>query len=154
MYMYMFLMRDEKEERKKQARSNKQTRQSNTAHPRQSLFRAASGGTRTHNTLYSRQSALPAELPRQHSTSHSTPDVHVHVLLSAVACSFTYTCTLRIIQCKCIHAKQPCSYFQRKKKLSCLGWDLNRDILHSRWVIYEMSSQLAESNPKIGGNAS
>ena len=27
-------MRDEKEERKKQARSNKQTRQSNTAHPR------------------------------------------------------------------------------------------------------------------------
>ena len=38
MYMYMFLMRDEKEERKKQARSNKQTRQSNTARPRQSLF--------------------------------------------------------------------------------------------------------------------
>ena len=36
-YMYM-LLRDEKEERKKQARSNKQTRQSNTAHPRQSLF--------------------------------------------------------------------------------------------------------------------
>ena len=31
-------MREEKEERKKQARSNKQTRQSNTAHPRQSLF--------------------------------------------------------------------------------------------------------------------
>ena len=31
-------MRDEKEEKKKQARSNKQTRQSNTAHPRQSLF--------------------------------------------------------------------------------------------------------------------
>ena len=28
------IMRDEKEERKKQARSNKQTRQSNTAHPR------------------------------------------------------------------------------------------------------------------------
>ena len=41
MYMYMYihvLMRDEKEERKKQARSNKQTRQSNTAHSRQSLF--------------------------------------------------------------------------------------------------------------------
>ena len=34
----MLLMRDEKEERKKQTRSNKQTRQSNTAHPRQSLF--------------------------------------------------------------------------------------------------------------------
>ena len=36
--LLMFLMTDEKEERKKQARSNKQTRQSNTAHPRQSLF--------------------------------------------------------------------------------------------------------------------
>ena len=34
-HMYMFLMRDEKEKRKKQALSNKQTRQSNTAHPRQ-----------------------------------------------------------------------------------------------------------------------
>ena len=34
----MFLTRDGKEETKKQARSNKQTRQSNTAHPRQSLF--------------------------------------------------------------------------------------------------------------------
>ena len=32
------LMRDEKEERKKRARSNKQLRQSNTAHPRQLLF--------------------------------------------------------------------------------------------------------------------
>ena len=32
------LMRDEKEGRKKQARSNKQTRQSNIAHSRQSLF--------------------------------------------------------------------------------------------------------------------
>ena len=31
-------MRDEEEGRKKQARSNKQTRQSNTAHPRKSLF--------------------------------------------------------------------------------------------------------------------
>ena len=37
MYIHV-LMRDEKEGRKKQARSNKQTRQSNTAHPRQSLF--------------------------------------------------------------------------------------------------------------------
>ena len=36
--IYMFLMRDEKEERKKQARSNKHTRQSNTAHPRQSCW--------------------------------------------------------------------------------------------------------------------
>ena len=34
-YTVHVLMRDEKEERKKQARTNKQTRQSNTAHPRQ-----------------------------------------------------------------------------------------------------------------------
>ena len=52
------IMRDEKEGRKKQARSNEQTRLSNTAHPRQSLFKknkkqAASGGIRTHNTLHS-----------------------------------------------------------------------------------------------------
>ena len=46
--------RDEKEERKKQARSNKQTRQCNK--------KTALGGTRTHDTLYSRQSALPTEL--------------------------------------------------------------------------------------------
>ena len=37
-FLLHVLMRDEKEERMKQARSNKQTRQSNTAHPRQSLF--------------------------------------------------------------------------------------------------------------------
>ena len=77
-------MRDEKEERKKQARSNKQTRQSNTAHPRQSLFRAASGGTRTHDTLHSRQSALPAELPRlsPYLTSHGTLDEQANHQLS------------------------------------------------------------------------
>ena len=52
-------MRDEKEERKKQARSNKQTRQSNTAHPRQSLFLEKNELPRvgleptTLNTLYS-----------------------------------------------------------------------------------------------------
>ena len=93
-------MRDEKEERKKQARSNKQTRQSNTAHPRQSLFRAASGGTRTHDTLYSRQSALPTELPRQLSwlgpnlTSHSTPDEQAnHQLSMKEKAGVTCTCT-------------------------------------------------------------
>ena len=74
-------MRDEKEARKKQARSNKQTRQSNTAHPRQSLFRAASGGTRTHDTLYSRQSALPTEL-----------HVHVHHGRYIYSVSFYLTC--------------------------------------------------------------
>ena len=53
----MFLMRDEKEERSKQGQTNKQGK---ATHPKQSLFRAASGGTLTHDTLYSRQSALPA----------------------------------------------------------------------------------------------
>ena len=37
MYIVRVLMRDEKEEKKKQARSNKQ-KQSNIAHPRQSLL--------------------------------------------------------------------------------------------------------------------
>ena len=40
------IMRDEKEERKKQARSNKQARQSNTVHPRQSLFQKKMKGTK------------------------------------------------------------------------------------------------------------
>ena len=44
-------MRDEKEERKKQARSNKQTRQSNTAHPRQSLVHVDYLAVHTSNTL-------------------------------------------------------------------------------------------------------
>ena len=70
-------MRDEKEERKKQARSNKQTRQSNTAYPRQSLFRAASGRTRTHDTLCSRQSALP--LSYQGSSAGWAQISHVYV---------------------------------------------------------------------------
>ena len=84
-------MRDEKEERKKQARSNKQTRQSNTAHPRQSLFLEKMSCLRcdsNHDTLYSRQSTLPTELPRQLSwlgpnlTSHSTPDEQANHQLS------------------------------------------------------------------------
>ena len=47
-----------------------------------------SGGIQTHATLHSRQSALPAELPRQLSwldpnlTSHSTPDEQADYQLS------------------------------------------------------------------------
>ena len=63
---YMFFMRDEKEERKEQARSNKQQGKANTAHPRQSLFLrknelAQLGGTRepmTVMTLYTLDRAL------------------------------------------------------------------------------------------------
>ena len=56
-------MRDEKEERKKQARSNKQTRQSNTAHPRQSLFLEKISclgwdSNPRHSTLYTLDRAL------------------------------------------------------------------------------------------------
>ena len=77
--------------RKKERSKVKQTRQSNTAHPRQSLFlekMSCPGGTRTHDTLYSRQSALPTELPRQLSwlspnlTSHSTPNEQANHQLS------------------------------------------------------------------------
>ena len=84
-------MRDDKEERKKQASANKQTRQSNTAHPRQSLFLEKMSCLRWDSNprpLYSRQSALPTELPRQLSwlgpnlTSHSTPDEQANHQLS------------------------------------------------------------------------
>ena len=76
--MYM-LMRDG-EGRKKEASKVKQTRQSNTAPPRQSLFLEKMSCLRWDSSPYSRQSALPTELPRQLSwlgpnlTSHSTPD--------------------------------------------------------------------------------
>ena len=54
------LMRDEKERRKKQARSNKQQQGKATQHTQGSHFSeeklAASGGTQTHDTLHSRQS--------------------------------------------------------------------------------------------------
>ena len=71
LYMYIHvLMKDEKEGRKKQARSIKTTRQSNTAHPRQSLF--------LRKMSCFRQSALPLSyVPQQLSwlgpnlTSHS-----------------------------------------------------------------------------------
>ena len=74
------LMRDEKEERKKQARSNKQTKQSNTAHPRQSLFleKMSCLGWDS-NPRHSRQSALPTELPRQLSWLGPNLNVHVYV---------------------------------------------------------------------------
>ena len=67
-----------KKERSKQGQTNKAKQHSTpkaVTFPRKYEL---PGGTRTHDTLYSRQSALPAELPRQHSwlgpnlTSHST----------------------------------------------------------------------------------
>ena len=56
-------MRDE-EERSKQGHTNNKAKQHSTpkavTFPKEKL--AASGGTQTHDTLHSRQSALPAEL--------------------------------------------------------------------------------------------
>ena len=62
-YMCICTCFNEKEGEKNQARSNKQHKQHST--PKAFSFpiiirkKAASGGTRTHNTLHSRQSALP-----------------------------------------------------------------------------------------------
>ena len=58
------LMRDEKERRKKQARSSKHTRQSNTVHPRQSLFLRkmsclGSDSNPRHSTLLASVPGLP-----------------------------------------------------------------------------------------------
>ena len=89
--MSMFLMRDEKEERKKQARSNKQTRQSNTAHPRQSRFLRKMSclgwdSNPRHSILWIERSTT--ELPRQlnwlgqNLTAHSTPDEQANHQLS------------------------------------------------------------------------
>ena len=99
-YMYIHvcihvLMRDEKEGRKKQARSNKQTRQSNTAHPRQSLFprkMSCLGSTQTHDILHSRQSTLhvhvsTCSLTRQHKGIHLTLiHTHTHAYIHITPC--------------------------------------------------------------------
>ena len=60
-------MRDEKEERKKQARSNKQTRQSNTAHLRQSLYPEKMSCLRWEQTNKAKQHSTPkaVTLPRK-----------------------------------------------------------------------------------------
>ena len=90
--IYMFL-NERWEGRKKEASKVKQTNKAKQhSTPKAVTFPrkkwAASGGTRTHDTLYSRQSALPTELPRQLSwlgpnlTSHSTPDEQANHQLS------------------------------------------------------------------------
>ena len=80
------LMRDEKEGRKKQARSNKQTRQSNTAHPRQSLFLRKMSclmwdSNPRHSSVKLQTDLSTTELPRQ---------LHVQC-----------TCTLFMCLCVC-----------------------------------------------------
>ena len=89
-----------KKERSKVKQTNKAKQHSTpkaVTFPRKKL--AASGGTRTHDTLYSRQSALPTELPRQLSwlgpnlTSHSTPDEQANYQLSMKEKAGVMTCT-------------------------------------------------------------
>ena len=65
-----------KKERRKQGQTNKAKQHSThktVTFPR----KAASGGTRTHDTLHSRQSDLPTELPRQ--LSWLGPNVHASI---------------------------------------------------------------------------
>ena len=79
------LMRDEKEGRKKQARSNKQTRQSNTAHPRQSHVHADS-------------ESVPRRIQKEQKTNKrklNKVDIHVHLL----APSLCITISMLLIKC-------------------------------------------------------
>ena len=78
-----------KEERSKQGQTNDKARQHST--PKAVTFPKKNELPRVglnHDTLYSRQSALPAELPRQLSwlgpnlTSHCTPDEQAYYQLS------------------------------------------------------------------------
>ena len=87
-----------RDERKKQARSNKQTRQSNTAHPRQSLFLTALGGTRTHDTLYSRQSAhmyIHFITPSKSLKLDSTAGLICYMSILTCMCT-SYTCVIHV----------------------------------------------------------
>ena len=71
-------MRDEKKEASKVKQTNKAKQHST---PKAVTFPIKNGAASTHDTLYSRQSALPAELPRQlgpNFTSNSTPDVQAN----------------------------------------------------------------------------
>ena len=70
----------------------------------------------TLKTLYSRQSALPAELPRQHSwlgpnlTSHSTPDEQANHQLSMYStCIHVYTCTVHACTCMYVCRVHACA---------------------------------------------
>ena len=103
-------MRDEKEERKKQARSNKQTRQSNTAHPRQSLFLEKMSCLRwdsnPRHVLYTLDRAL-YQLSYRGSSAGWAQHVHVNVhdfvsepqALSLHNYRYTDTCTLYMCTC-------------------------------------------------------
>ena len=75
-------MRDEKEERKKQAKSNKQARQSNTAHPRHSLFLERNELPQVGlepTTLYTLDRAL-YQLSYQGSSAWLGPNLIVHLM--------------------------------------------------------------------------
>ena len=95
-------MRDEKEERKKQARSNKQTRQSNTAHPRQSLFLEKNELPQVGlepTTLYTLDRAL-YQLSYRGSSAGWPVHVQYSQLYMYMANTLSlYTCTLSLYTC-------------------------------------------------------
>ena len=109
----MFLIRDEKEERSKQS-TNKQTRQSNTAHPRQSLFLEKMSclgwdSNPRHSTLYCTCMLLSACV---HTCIHVHVHVHVccclHVSIRAYMYMYMYVVVcmcpyMHICTCTCIY---------------------------------------------------
>ena len=125
----MFLMRDEKEERKKQARSNKQ-RQSNTAHPRQSC------------TFTNNRYALLWDIDTEHflqktlHPSHGYVSIHVynhHDLMQSEHCTHQvviystlqiqgikrFACQTRLLQTQ--NACKRCAkrvYYKRKTRVN------------------------------------
>ena len=113
-------MRDEKEERKKQARSNKQTRQSNTAHPRQSLM---------YMYMYIQIIIIPTQVPTgwfgsavcKYSTLESASTEPVYTCTCTVAVLFlkihTCTCIFVHVQCStCIHVRFAVKHFDPSAK--------------------------------------
>ena len=83
-YTYMYMLTSGAEGRKKEASKVIQTtKQSNTTHQRQSLFRASFGGIQTHHTLYTRQSTVDMYMYMYIHT-------HIHVYIHMYTCTHVY----------------------------------------------------------------
>ena len=120
-------MRDEKEERKKQARSNKQTRQSNTAHPRTIImYIHVPLSTTWGRTILVHSSSLvwavacsfldSVEIPtilwllarihKSHKSQKKNMYIHLHMTLyGTFTCRYMYTICSRVskLMCRYIH---------------------------------------------------
>ena len=105
--LYMFLMRDEKEERKKQARSNKQTRQRNTAHTRQSLF-------------LEKMSCLGWDSNPRHSTRTCTCTAGCfYACLQPRKLVYVYTCSAALTTEQCVSALESVAGSARLPSTAC-----------------------------------